>query len=80
MESNAIGGSGKILLEMIKNGFISLDGKSKKQRAAKLIALKKWLSSSDLSDTEREREGEDLIVYEEMFPCVMNYCLTLSHI
>lgn len=50
--------AGEILLEMIKNGFISLDENSKKHRAAKLIVLnkkKKWLSSSDLSDTERER-------------------------
>jgi len=63
---------------MIKNGFISLDENSERQGAAKRIALKKLLSSPDLSDSGRG--GEDLIALEVMFFCVKNCGLTPSNI
>lgn len=62
---------------MIKNGFISLDGNSKRQRAAKLIALKK--NGSHPLTFPMHSVRDDLIVCEDIFPCVMNYCPSLSH-
>lgn len=72
--------AGEILLEMIKNGFISLDENSKKQRAAKLIVLNKKKNGSHplTFPIQSGREEEDLIVCKD--PCVMNYCPTLSRI